>query len=206
MNPAPPAFLKSIAEHNRHCWISAILSWGGAFLAWLIFTAIYVGIVLLVETVRTGDVSMSRPPGWMIPVGCGVAVLMLVVASVDRWNRRFQPPPDRQIIGWHLFGDFLLLPARLTFAIWDYLGSKLKLTKWEADESWRLLQIISRLKRVPASSLGQEFGDPVLLPKILLALQLVGWIDSARGDEDWFYYVPSDKQPRLDEIGSPSIP
>lgn len=202
MNPAPPAFLKSIAEHNRHCWIFAFLSWVGAFVAWLIFTTVYVGFILLVETMRTGDATIGTPPWWMVPVGCVLAVGMLVFASVGRWHRRYRPPSDRQIIGWHLLPEVLLLPANLTFAIWDYLGARLKPTPWELSESWRLLELIARHKRVPASTFGQEFGDPVLLPKLITILQYTRWIDSARGEEDWFYYVPSDQLPKLEEIGA----
>jgi len=198
MTEVPPVFLKSITDHNRHCWISAILSWVGAFVCWLIFTAVYVGFVLLVETMRTGDATIGTPPGWMIPVGCGIAVTMLVIASVDRWHRRFRPPSDRSIIGWHLLPEVLLLPAKLTFAIWDYLGARLKPSPWELSESWRLLEMITHRKRVPASTFGQEFGDPDLLPKLLTILQYTGWVDSARGEDDWYYYVPSDQLPRLE--------
>ncbi len=196
---APAAFQRSITEHNKYCWFSAFSSWLGAFVAWLVFTGIYVALALVFENVRTGDASLTEAPFWLVPLGGGVALVMLVWASVERWRTRYQPTSDRSIIGWHLFGDFLLLPARLTFAIWDHIGLRIKLNAGEREDAWFLLQVISRNKRVAMSALGQEFSDTSKLPKLLMALQLTGWIDLQRGDEDWFYYVPSDRQERLDE-------
>lgn len=200
MPPVPPAFLQSIKDHNRHSWAAAFFSLMGAFFAWLFFTAVYVGLALLIHTVSTGDTSFVSTPRWLIPLGCGLAVVLLVFASIDRWRRRFRPTSDRSIIGWHLFGEVLFLPPRLTYAIWDHIELRLRPTAWELTESWRLLQIIASQPRVPYSSLGQEFGDPVLLPRLLLILQLTGWIDLQRGEEDWYYYVPSDVLPRLQLI------
>jgi hypothetical protein len=200
MTEVPKSFRQSIAEHNRHCWIAAGFSWAGAFVTWLFFGALYVSIVLLLETVRTGDTSLSVAPRWMIPLGGLVAVILLVFASIDRWYHRYRATPDRPIIGWHLFGEVLFLPARLTYAIWDHLELRVKLTPAELDEAWRLLQLIAEHKRIPITALGQEFSDSALLTKLLLALQLTTWIDLQRGEEDWYYYIPSDAEPRFQQL------
>ena len=194
---APAAFELSIKEHNKYCWISAFSSWLGAFVAWLVFTGIYVAVSLVFENVRTGDASLTEAPHWMVPVGGGVAFVMLVVASIDRWRRRYEPVSARSIIGWHLVPDVLLLPARLTFAIWDHIGLRVSLNEGEKADAWFLLQAISRRKRVPTSQIGQEYSDTTTLPKLLMALRLTGWIDMQKGEKEWFYYVPSE---RLDEV------
>lgn len=198
---APAVFEHSIKEHNKYCWISAFSSWLGAFVAWLVFTGVYVALSLVFENLRTGDASLTEAPRWLLPLGGGVAFVMLVVASVLRWRQRYQPVSDRAIIGWHLFADVLLLPARLTFAIWDHIGLRVNLTDGEKQDAWFLLQAISRKKRVPTLEIGQEYADRNQLPKLLMALQLTGWIDTQKGEKDWFYYVPSDRQERVDEAG-----
>ncbi len=207
MNEPPREFLDRFAHHNRACWAAALLSLLGALLAWLFFFAVYTGAILLFETVRTGNPSLFHPPRWYAPVGfCGASVL-LVWGAVDRWKNRFRLPPDRPIIGWHLLPEFLLLPAKMTFAIWDHLDARVTLTPWQLAESWRLLRIILSLGRAELPRLTREFPDTRLRTRLLTALQLAGWIDLHRGEETWFYRVLSDEEPTLralmDESGPP---
>jgi hypothetical protein len=196
----PQAFRRRFAAHNRSCWMAAAASLGGAWLAWLFVFALYTGSVLLFETIRTGNVDLARPPGWYLPAAFALAALMLVATAVHRWVRRFRPPPDRPIIGWHLVPQVLTLPAAMTFAVWDHLGARVVFRRGEWREAWEVLKVIFTTKRTPVSRLGQLVAANAPLPKLLESLQLAGLIDLHQTDDDWFYRVPTDEEPAVAEM------
>lgn len=203
MSEVPEGFRARIAEHNRQCVLAAIVSLLGGWLVWTCLAAVYTGAVLLLDTVRTGDTNLLRPPFWYLPAGVVLIVVLFAWAGIDRWKRRFRPLADRSIIGWHLIPDVLLLPARVTLAVWDHLAARIVLTRRESAEAWRLLCAIGAVDRVPASSLALEFPDARLLSRLLAALQLVGWIDLLPGEEDWYYRVPASEKEALERLMSP---
>jgi hypothetical protein len=197
VNDLPPEFTDRFAEHNRSCWAAAFLSVLGTGLAWLFFFALFTGAVLVFETVRTGSTDLMRPPPWYWIVGASLAGALLLLGAVDRWRKRYQLPPDRPIIGWHLFPEFLLLPPKMTFAIWDHLAARVNLSSHDKADAWSLLQTIYLNRRIELWQLAQEIPDERRRNRLLIALQLTGWIDLHRGEETWFYRVLSDEEPLL---------
>ena len=209
MNEIPKAFLARIAEHNRNCWLGAAISLLGAGLAWIFYGAVFTGAVLLFEAIRTGDTNILKPPAWFYSAGLGLVLGLFLWAGLDRWIRRFKPPRDRAIIGWHLLPDVLFLPARMTLAIWEQIGARIVLSRFQRRECWRLLCVIWQMEHPSTALLGYEFPDSRLLVKLLLSLQLAGWIDLHGGDGDWYYRVRSDEQNTLRQmlpVGSPEEP
>lgn len=202
MNTFPSEFSDRFADHNRSCWVAAILSVFGAALAWVFFFAIFTSVVLVFETVRTGSTELMRPPPWYwIAAGCGAAGLIFW-GAVNRWRNRYRLPPDRPIIGWHLLPEFLLLPPKMTFAIWDHVAARVPLSAHEKEEAWYLLQAIFAAKRAELWQLAQNVPDERHRNKLLQALQLTGWIDLHRGEETWFYRVLSDQEPLLRSLAA----
>lgn len=187
----PAEFQRRLNVHNRQCWVAAAVSLLGAWLGWLFFGVIFTGAVLVFEAVRTGSVDLLKPPVWFYPAGVAGVILLFLWAGLDRWIHRFHPPPDRPIIGWHLIRDVLFLPARMTFAIWEHLGARVVLGRHERMEAWRLLLAIRTMERPSAALLAAEFPDTRLLMKLLVALQLLGWIDLHGGDGEWYYKICS---------------
>lgn len=200
---APAIFEKSFREHDRHCVIAAGLSLIGAWLSWLLFGTVYCGAVILFETVRTGNPDLQRVSSAYWVAGAGAALILFVWASVDRFRRLYQPPPDRTIIGWHLFADVLLWPPRLTYAIADNMALRTRADARRIGEAWRLLEVIVRRERAPRSVLTYDFPDEILLGKLLRALQLTGWIDLYRGEEDWYYRIRTDAEETLRSMNAP---
>lgn len=193
MSRIPAEFFQRVAEHNRACWAAAVFSLFGALIGWsLLFALFYVG-ALLAEGIRTGDLILTRPGSWVYGTAAGGAALMLAWTALHRYLKRFQPPPDRPIIGGHVLPEILLLPPRMTLAIWDHLHARVPLKRGEIPEAWDLLLVIFDRGRAGLPMLSQDFPDPVRLSRFLLALQLTEWIDLHRGDQDWFYRVRSDE-------------
>jgi hypothetical protein len=197
MYEAPPIFQESIDQHNRHCWMSALFSLFSCWFAWLIFAGVYGALALLFETIRVGGADLDTMPPWLVPLGAGIMAFLFVWATIDKMVRRFQPPPDRNIIGWHLAPDLLLLPARMTLAIWDHIGARIKLSPAEREQAWELLQMINVHKRVPLTAMNLQIADAPPLEKLILALQITHWIDLHRGQDEWFYRVRSDAEETL---------
>jgi len=102
-------------------------------------------------------------------------------------------------VGWHLLGDVLLLPARLTFGFGHQLAAIIRLNPAEQEQAIGILHHIYTEKRVPLHSLGAWFPDHFRLRKLLLALQLAGWIDLLRTEDGWIYIVRSTE---ADEVAS----
>jgi hypothetical protein len=188
----PEAFCARIEEHNRSCWIAAALSLWCAGLAWAVASGLYATGVLLFVAIRSVDT--FELPQWFYPAAiCGIIGLFFC-AAVDRRLGRFKPFPDRSIIGWHLIADVLLLPARASLMVWDYLDARILLSLAEREEAWQLMRRISKMKRADSSLLASDFPDPARLAKMLMALQFAGLIDLHRGEEDWYYRVRSDQE------------
>ncbi len=193
MNAAPRALRREIASHNRHCWLAAAGSLFLAWLAWIFCYGLVRGAVLLMATILEGPDAKS--PAWTTPAFLALAGVLLVWAGMDAWVRRFRPPPDRPIIGWHLFPDTLLLPARLTLAVGNHLDARIRLSRHELAEMHRLWEWIAASGRTPVHTLGMEFPDAGTLGKTLDALKVLGWIDLHRGSEGWFYLPCSGRVP-----------
>ena len=92
------------------------------------------------------------------------------------------------------------MPARLTFAIGDHLGARVKLSGGERREAWHILRAIWQMGRADASQLGRELSDPRLLSKLLPALQLTDWIDFHSSEGEWYYRVRTDQEDLLREL------
>ena len=194
-----PRFRQRIASHNRHAVVAAGLSLLGAWVAWSIAYALFVGFILGFLTVVhgqeviTGERLMSFP-AWVPFAALAAAFLLLVWGAVDERLKRFQPVDDRPVVGWHLPGEFLLLPARLTFGVANQLASIIRLSAAEQTEACSLLRHIHEEKRCLQHSLGAWFPDARQLQKLLLCLQLVGWIDLLHTEGGWIYIVRSTEE------------
>jgi len=189
-----PQFHRRIASHNRHAVLAAILSLLGAWLAWTIAYGLLVGITLGLLTIIQGQEVIAGEkliafPAWLRTAALSAALVSLVWTAVDERRRRYHPVGDRPVVGWHLLGDILMLPARLTFGVGHQLAAIIRLNPSEKQEACDLLQHIHTEKRCPAHSLGALFANPKRLRKILTALQLAGWIDLLRTTENGWIYI-----------------
>ncbi|MCX6968725.1 MAG: hypothetical protein NTV93_01040 [Verrucomicrobia bacterium] len=191
-----PRFRRRIASHNRHAVIAAVMSLVGAWLGWTIAYGLFVGVILGGLTVANGPEVLTGErlmtlPAWMHPAALGGALALLIWAAVDERQNRYHPASDRAVVGWHILGDVLLLPARLTFGFGHQLAAIIRLSHREKAEALDLLHHIYTEKRAPLHSLGAWFPDAGRLRRLLLALQMAGWIDLLRTEEGWIYIVRS---------------
>lgn len=196
-------FLQRIKSHNRHALLASALSLFGAWLGWTIAYGLFVGIILGFLTILHGQETITGErlltlPAWVHPAALAAALALLVWAVVDEKSRRFHPVSDRPVIGWHLLGDVLLLPARLTFGVGHQLAAIIRLSESEKREALELLRHIFTEKRCLQHALGAWIPETGRLRKLLLALQLAGWIDLLKTEEGWLYIVRSSE---LEEVG-----
>lgn len=193
---APKRFRAELRAHNLHAVGMSALSLLAAIVVWNLAYFFFVFILLGLTTAAKGDLGPDIPP-W-IPGTAGIlAVLLFVWGIVDHIRKRFAGIDDRPIIGWHLGGDFLLLPVRLTLAIGGNLSAARWLSPEEQDRAWELLMTIQRTGKTRVSALTVIEPDPSRLHRLLSALQLANYIDLHRGEDDWFYVVRSTKEPQL---------
>ena len=195
----PREFRNRIASHNGHAITAAGLCLLGSWLSWSLAYALVVGLTLGFLTVIHGEEVAAGTllfllPRWIHPAVIACAALLLLWGAIDRRLRRFRPVSDRPIVGWHLPGEFLLTPARLTFGIWDHLGAVIRLNQTEKSDAFALLRHIYQERKCSRSSLGAHFEEIRRLPKLLEALQLVGWVDLLRHDEEWCYMIPGTEE------------
>jgi len=199
-----PRFRRRIAAHNRHAVIAAVLSLAGAWLGWTVAYGLFVGVILGGLTVANGPEVLAGErlmtlPSWIHPAALALALLLLIWAAVDERQNRYHPASDRAVVGWHILGDVLLLPPRLTFGFGHQLAAIIRLSRSEQAEALDLLHHIYTEKRAPLHSLGAWFPDAGRLRRLLLALQMAGWIDLLRTEEGWIYIVRSTE---LEEVAA----
>lgn len=198
-------FRQRIVSHNRHAVIAALLSLLGAWLAWAIAYALAAGLTMGALTVVHGQEVIAGEtllclPAWMHPAALLLALATLVWAAVDERNARYHPVTDREVIGWHILGDIVLLPARLTFGVGHQLSAIIRLNPPAQAEAIELLRHIHTEKRCAAHSLGAWFPDKKRLRKLLAALQMAGWIDFLRTEEGGIYIERSSAAAELADM------
>ncbi len=196
MSAAPAAFCAELRSHNLHALGGAILSLLAAALAWNLAYFFFVLILLGLETSVRGDFG-GEIPRWILISALALAGVLFIWGLVDAGQRRFAPPSDRAIIGWHLISDFLLLPVRLTFAIGGNLRAVRLLTSSEIGRAWELVLTIHQQGKARLSTLSLIEADPARLQRLLATLQLLGYIDLHKGKQDWFYSICSPREPAL---------
>ena len=192
----PREFQSRIASHNRHAIAASAFCLLGAWLSWMLAYALVVGLTLgFLTAIHVTQAGEEAPPlawpWWVHPAALAGAALLLAWGAVDQRCRRFRPVNDRQIIGWHILGDVLLTPARLTFGVWEHLRAMIWLNETQRYEAFELLRHIREERQCSLSSLGSFFTDSTCLPKLLDALQLAGWIGLLLHDGEWCYIIPS---------------
>lgn len=196
MTPAPESFRAELRSHNRHAAGAAVLSLLAAVLAWNLAYFFFVLILLGFVTADRGDFGPEMPR-WIPETAFVLAGALFVWGVVDAARRRFATASDRPVIGWHLIGDFLLLPVRLTFAIWGNFSAIRRLDDAGLAHAWELLTEIHRLGQAKLSALALVEPDSARLHRLLSTLQLLGYIDLHRGEQDWFYAVCSPREAEL---------
>lgn len=191
MNAVPAGFRARIIEHNRHAAMASVMALVGAWLAWLLAYGFFSAIMLIGITASQGI--EARFPAWLNPAAAGICLVLLVWAAVDHWRRRYRTLEERPVLGLHTIADLLLLPARMTFAVWKHWGARIRLSPGEEEASWQLLQVIGSVDKMPIHELGGQVPGVSDLDKLLTSLQLANWIDLHRSDDGWFYKLRSDR-------------
>jgi hypothetical protein len=203
MTPAP--FRARIASHNRHAVFLAVCALLGASLLWNLAYFFFVLILLGLTTAVRGDFGPAIP-AW-IPGTAGIlAGILLVWGAADQFFRRFEGPPDRPIIGWHLIREVLLMPVRVTYAVWGNLSAIRQLDHHDIDRAWELLMAIHGAGRARLTELSLVEPNPRQLHKLLEVLQLTGYIDLHQGQDDWFYTVRSVETESLHRMLPDAVP
>lgn len=88
----------------------------------------------------------------------------------------------------------------MTLMVRDHLDARIVLSRAEREETWELMRTISKMKRADRSLLVKDFPDFARRAKMLMALQLAGLIDLHRGEEDWYFRVPSDQEQTVNAL------
>jgi hypothetical protein len=200
MTPAPAAFRRRFAAHNAHAITVAALSLLAAVVLWSLAYFFFALILLGLTTAARGDWA-DEMPAWIPATALALAGVLVVWGMIDLWLRRYRGATDRPIVGWHLIGEFLLLPVRVSLAVWGNLSAVRRLDAGEIERAWELLREIQSRGRAPLSSLTLIEPDARRLHRLLTALQFTRYIDLHQGGQDWFYTVRSDQAeplPRLE--------
>lgn len=201
----PPTFGRRVRRHNRHALLGATFSLLGAFFLWAVFYGIGVGITLGLLTIVQGQrviegETLLRLP-WWLPGTFGVFFIgSLVWQALEARHLAGRPTPERPIIGWHLARDFLLLPAKLTFAVAGNLGSILWLGSREIDEALGVLDRMESTGKVPFSTPGAWFSSLGRMRQCFQSLQLLGWVDFHPAEPEPFYLIRSDEADEVTAI------
>lgn len=191
-----PWLRAQVRAHNIHALVLGILSLVAAVLAWNLAYFFFVLILLGVVTSARGEPFVAMPQ-WIPLTAVGLALALLVWGTVDHFRKRFAGASDRPIIGWHLFGEFLLLPVRLTFAVWGNLAAIRRLDEAQFARMAELLETIHRSNKARLSALTLVESDSTQLHRLLETLQFTGLIDLHRGEGDWFYTIRSTREPEI---------
>ena len=200
----PREFRSRITSHNRHATAAVVLCLFGSCLSWALAYAIFTGLLLsfltMVHNLQSEAATSDMDLSWIHLAVIPFVALLLTWGAIDSWCRRFCPVNDRQIVGWHILGDVLLAPSRLTFGIWGHLRAIIHLNEAEKCEAFELLRHIHDKRRCSLVSMGSFFSESARLPKHLEALQLVGWIGLLRHNNEWCYVIPGTEEAAVADL------
>jgi hypothetical protein len=186
-----------LRAHNRHAIGLALLALASAVLIWNLVYFFFVFLLLGFLAATRGDIGPLTPE-WIPHLAFVLLVLLLLWGVRDQFRHRYEGVSDRPIIGWHVFADFLLLPVRLTFAIWGNISAFRRLSDAELFRAWELLSAVRGNGKGHLNSLTLIEPDTDKLYRLITTLQMLDLIDLHRGEGDWFYTVRSTRQ---EEVG-----
>ena len=190
MRSAAPGWLRAqIRNHNIRVVVISSVALGAALLAWILVCFFLTTGLFGLAAVVSGDAGPL--PKWIPLVAPGLAAGLLIWGAIDHFQRRFASPSDRSIIGWHVIGEILLLPPRLTFSIWGNLSAVRLLDAGECSRAWELLVSIQRAGKSHLRELALIEPDTKRLYRLASTLQLLNLIDLHDGEDGWFYTVRS---------------
>jgi len=179
---------KQVRSHNEQCVVVSLLSlvlaavlWGGVYV-------LYMGTVFFFAAGRYG---FEVHPPWFYSAFFYIIGGLFVAAVIGNVMRRFSRPQERPLLGWHLLFDVLLLPPRITFAIFDNLDARVHLTREQVRLAAVLAEVVARNHRVLLHELSMDFPAGKNRSHALLALQIFGWVDRIQSGNDWLYYATS---------------
>jgi hypothetical protein len=188
MNSPTRAFQRLITKHNWHAIWMSLVCLLGALIIWQLIVFFLFLILLGLTTAVLGDWG-EKVPSWIFVTAVGLAMILLIWGSLDQWLRRYSPMSDRSIIGWHVIGDALLMPVRITFGIWGNLGALIFLNRDQKRHAWTVLQAMQRAGKVQSHALGQLDSNPKRLQHSLRTLQLLDLVSRYQVDQDAYYLV-----------------
>lgn len=192
MKRPPGEFLRLISKHNRHVVWMALMCLLGALILWHVIIFFLILILLGLTTAVLGDWG-DAIPRWIYAVAIGLAAFLLIWGSIDQWIRRYSPTQDRAIIGFHVIGDAMLMPARVTFGIWGNLGALLFLSPRQKVHAWTILQAMQRAGKIPAHAMGQLDENADRLNRSVHALQMLNLVSRYPGELEAYYLVHQEK-------------
>jgi len=169
--------------------------WSGLFWAGKV-------LILLGLTSVLGEA--ARLPLAYFWIFSGAVAVLLTLAAIDRTLNPFPRPDDRPIIGWHVLKQLLLLPALLTFSIYDNLNAYRRLSPTLVHQAWELLLAIQKSGKVAYHELGQFGVESSRAEALLLLLQFAGYVDLHHGRDEWFYLIRSSEAESLKQLASGS--
>jgi len=200
MNPQGPprAFVQRLRHHNRHVLFGSLLALLAALGSWAVLYFLARFATLGVLSAAYGE-EARLPDGFHSVMGM-VVLGLLAVGAIYRVRGRFRRASDRPIFGWHVLPELILLPATLTFSVWDNLTAYQPLSLTLIQNSWDLLVELAKRGKVRQTEIGQLGLTHERAEAVCLLLQFTGLVDLHGGKEEWFYLVRSTEKDFLAQL------
>ena len=162
------------AEHNRRVLLLATITLFVAAGLWYVSYAVLFWLTLLAMSATRGI--EARPPETLpaLFIYSG-ALLLLITWGARRYSPYDMARDDKTAV--EIAADFLLAVPRATLAIWGNLSAYRRLSDLELEYAAVLVDRVARETRLPLSALPQEIPDRTMRGRILLALQLVQFLE-----------------------------
>lgn len=178
---------EELSRHNRRVLGLAFLSAAAAVFFWALFYFLSYWLTLLAITVA-GPMDVRMPEGFTMGFFM-VAVGLCVVAAIGQWRHPHELPADHKPVG-EIALDFLLAVPRMTLAVWGNLRAWQYLDRHELELGVRFLGALEHEQPIGMHRLPLHLPDPRTRSRVVLALQLIGFVETRRVDDELAFVLP----------------